>query len=329
MSFTAIMTPLIAGASALLALWEPAVAQTFPDRPIHVIVPFAPGGPVDVLARALGEGFRERTGQTFIVENKPGANTSIAASACKRADPDGYTICFLTASTVSINPFLYSDLSYDPVKDLAPVTNVVTAQQLLLVNKSVPARTFTELAAYSRANPNKLNYGSFGVGGDSHLVIEWMKAKADAKMTHVPFGGAAPALVAFDGGDIQVLYLVATPPIVEKVKYGQANGMLVSGKKRNPNLPQVPSFLEAGLPVQEFETWFGMFAPNRTPKVLLEKISNELSAVIKSEAFDNKYLRSGGYVGVGDTPGEFAAFLVEDRRRAEDLVKVSGVKVTQ
>lgn len=329
MNLSSILRRLILGASALLVFCAPAVAQTFPDRPVHVIVPFAPGGPVDVLARALGEGFRERTGQTFIVENKPGANTSIAATACKRADPDGYTICFLTASTVSINPFLYADLPYDPVKDLAPVTNVVTAQQLLLVNKSVPAGTFMELAKYSRANPNKLNYGSFGVGGDSHLVIEWMKAKADAKMTHVPFGGAAPALVAFDGGDIQVLYLVATPPIVEKVKSGQANGMLVSGKKRNPNLPQTPSFLEAGLPVQDFETWFGMFAPSRTPKDRLEKVSRELAAVIKSEAFDSKYLRSAGYVGVGNTPDDFATFLVEDRRRAEDLVKVSGVKVTQ
>jgi tripartite-type tricarboxylate transporter receptor subunit TctC len=222
-------------------------------------------------------------------------------------------------------------LSYDPVKDLAPVTNVVTAQQLLLVNKSVPAKAFTELAAYSRANPNKLNYGSFGVGGDSHLVIEWMKAKSDAKMTHVPFGGAAPALVAFDGGDIQVLYLVATPPIVEKVKSGQANGMLVSGKKRNPNLPQVPSFLEAGLPVQEFETWFGMFAPAATPTAIVKHMSSVVWAAVSSKDFiDNVLLKIGFELNSAITPERFAAFLREDRQRwKESVAQIDPKKLVQ
>ena len=322
-----------AGALAVLAgvgaIVSPANAQDFPARPIHVIVPFAPGGPVDVLARALGEGFRERTGQTFIVENKPGANTSIGAAACKNAEADGYTICLLTASTVSLNPFLYANLSYDPAKDLEPVTNVVLVQQVLLVHNSVPAANFSELARYSEANPDKLNFGSFGVGGDSHLVIEWLKAKTGAKLTHVPFAGAAPGLVAFERGDVHALFLVAGPAVVDKIRGGLAKGMLVSGRSRNPNLPDVPSFGDAGLPVLEFETWFGMFGPVRTPKERIDKIAREASAVIRSEAFQGKYISSAGYVGVGNTPEEFAKFLTEDRPRAEELVKASGVRLTQ
>ena len=306
-----------------------AAAQEFPSRPIRVIVPFAPGGPVDVLARALGEGFATRTGQTFIVENRPGANTSIGAAACKGADADGYTICLLTNSTISINPFLYSNLSYDPVKDLEPVTNVVLAQQLMLLHNSVPARTFAELAAYSKDNPDKLNYGSFGVGGDTQLVIEWLKAKTGARMTHVPFPGAAPALVAFERGDVHVLYLVAGPLVVDKVRAGQAKGLVVSGRTRNPNLPDVPSFPEAGLPVLEFDTWFGMLAPARTPAERIEKISRELGEVIGMQTFQDKYVRTNGYVSAAGTPAHFRAFLADDRKRGEDLVKVSGVKIAQ
>src|SRR4029453_13967904 len=159
-------------------------AEGFPGKAVKVIVPFPPGGPVDVLARALGEGFRERTGQSFVVDNKPGGGTAIGANACKNADPDGYTFCLLTASTVSLNPFLYANLSYDPRKDLEPLTLVVATHQVAILHRSIPAGTMRELIAYAKANPNKLNFGSFGIGGDSHLVFEWLKIKAGVQMTH-------------------------------------------------------------------------------------------------------------------------------------------------
>jgi len=304
-------------------------AQDYPNRPIHVIVPFPPGGPIDVLAHALGEGLRERTGHGVVVESKPGANTAIGAAACKNAEPNGYTVCLLTSSTVSINPFLYANLSYDPIKDLAPVTNVVKPQQVLIVHNSVPVATFKEFVDYSKANPDKLNYATFGVGGEGHLMTEWFKVKTGARLTHLPFTGAAPALLAFERGDAHMIYLVASPSVTEKVQSGLAKALLVSGAQRNPSMPQVPAIAEAGLPVPEFESWFGLLAPAQIPKERLEKLSRELSAVIKSEAFGSKYARPNSYTVIGDTPDEFRKFILEDRSRAEDLVQVSGVKITQ
>ena len=200
---------LIASTCALV-LVAGAAAQDFPSKPVKVIVPFPPGGPVDVLARALGEAFRERTGQGFVVDNKPGGATAIGANACKNADPDGYTFCLLTASTISLNPFLYSNLSYDPRKDLEPLTLVVATHQVMILHKSIPANTMRELIAYAKENPDKLNFGSFGIGGDSHLVFEWLKVKTGARMTHIPYGGAAPALLALERGDAHLLYPVAS-----------------------------------------------------------------------------------------------------------------------
>lgn len=306
-----------------------AFAQAFPARPVHVIVPFPPGGPVDVLARALGEGFRERTGQPFVVESKPGANTAIGAAACKNAEPDGYTMCLLSSSSITLNPFLYANLSYDPLKDLAPVTNVVMPQQMAILHNSVPARSMKELVAYSQANPDKLNYATFGVGGEGHLVTEWIKAQTGARITHVPFTGAAPALLAFERGDVHFIYLVAAPALVEKVRSGQARGLMVSGAMRNPLLPDVPSLKETGLPVLAFESWFGMLAPARTPTERIDKLSRELAAVIKSETFLAKYARPNSYLPIGNTPAEFRDFILADKRRGEDLVQKSGVKLKQ
>jgi tripartite-type tricarboxylate transporter receptor subunit TctC len=306
----------------------PVSAQDFPNRPVKIIVPFPPGGPVDVLARAIGEGFRERTGQPMIVENRPGANTSIGATACKNAEPDGYTVCLLTASTITLNPFLYPSLSYAPEKDLEPVSNIVIARQVLLVHKSIPAKTYAELVTYSKQNPDKVSFGSFGVGGDSHLVVEWLKNKTGLQMTHVPYPGAAPALIAFERGDIQLTFPVATAPVVQRVKSGQAKGLLIAGNKRDPNLPDTPTFKEAGLPDLEYETFFGMFAPVNVPNDRLEKLGREVSAVVRSPAFIAKYV-TAGYDAVGSSPAEFKKALKGYMAAGRNLVAISGVKLSQ
>ena len=314
---------------ALTLLTSAAAAQDYPSRPVRVIVPFPPGGPTDVLARALGEGFRERTGQSLVVDNKPGGGTAIGATACKNAEPDGYTFCLLTASTISLNPFLYANLAYDPPKDLEPVTNVVFTQQVMILHKSVPANTIGELIAYSKANPQKLNFGSFGVGGDSHLVFEWLKAKTGAQLTHIPYGGAAPAIVAFERGDAHLLFPVGSPAVLERIKSGLAKPIAVPEGQNAPTLPGVPSFSAAGLPPYNAKTWFGAFAPAGTPKDRIQELSRQLVAVIKSPAFYERFLKLGGYDPVGNTPEEFRAFLAEDRVRGEELVKISGVKLNQ
>jgi tripartite-type tricarboxylate transporter receptor subunit TctC len=314
----------------LVLMGLPAQAQeSFPSRPLKVIVPFAPGGPVDVLARALGEGFKQRTGQSVVVDNKPGGNTSIAAAACKNAEPDGYTVCLLTASTIVLNPFLYANLSYDPVKDLAPVTNVVFTQQVMLLHPSVPANTLPEVIAYSKANPSKLNFASFGVGGDSHLVFEWLKVKTGASLTHIPYAGAAPALVAFERGDAHLMYPVGSPAVLERIRTGKAKAIVIADGKPNPNLPNVPTFSQSGLPPYDAKTWFGAFAPAATPKARVDAVSGHLAAVVKSPTFHDRFIRLGGFEPVGNTPDEFRAFVAADMKRGGELVKLSGVKISR
>ena len=200
-----------------------AAQSTWPSaKQITLVHPFAAGS--DYPARVVAAGIEPLLGQKINVEPRPGAGGAMGTGFVARQEPDGYTFCLLTASTISLNPFLYTNLSYDPPKDLEPITNVVFTQQVMIVHKSVPVNTLAELIAYSKANPQKLNFGSFGVGGDSHLVFEWLKAKSGAQMTHIPYGGAAPALVAVERGDAHLLFPVASPAVLERIKSGLVNG---------------------------------------------------------------------------------------------------------
>lgn len=308
-------------------LMSGASAQT--QMPLKIIVPFPPGGPVDVLARAIGEGLRERAGRSVIVENRPGGNTAIGAAACKAAEPDGNTICLLTASTITLNPYLYEKLSYAPKTDLEPVTNIVRARQILMVHASVPVNTLEELIDYSKKNPDKLNYASFGIGGDTHLIVEWLKRKSGMKLTHIPYNGTAPAMVAFERGDVQATFLIATAPVVQKVKAGQAKGFVIIGDKRDPNLPSIPTFVEVGLPRLDYATWFGAFAPAKTPQPMLQHLSQQIADVIHSPEFLARYVTSGAYEVIGDTPAEFKAYLEKAHVGGKSLVESSGVKLQQ
>ncbi len=213
-------------AGAISVLGGTALTQTsYPSAPIRVIIPLAPGGAIDVMVRALGRAFEQRNPYGFVVESRAGANTIIAANACKAAPPDGSTICLLSRSSVSINPALYKNLSYDPIKDFEPITNLAFAHQVLILNKNVPVSDFKELVAYSKQNPEKLNFGSFGVGGDTHLVVEWIKHETGAKMAHIPYKGASDAMLAFKSGDIQLLYLIiGNPDIARQINEGEVKG---------------------------------------------------------------------------------------------------------
>ena len=233
---------------------------------------------------------------------------------------------------MSLNPALYKNLSYDPLKDFEPITNLAFARQVLILNKNVPVKDFKELVAYSKQNPDKLNFGSFGIGGDTHLVVEWLKHETGAKMTHIPFKGASDAMLAFKAGNIQLLYLiVGNPDIPRQVNEGEVKGLLVPGSKRNPLVPDVPSFAEAGLPSDEtaFQTWFGMFAPKGTPAHIVKKLNAELSAIVNTPDFAKQYLVSKGFEPVGDGNEAFAKFIVEDQKKGKLLVDISGAKLEQ
>lgn len=327
------VSAIVALAAGLGLLAVAAAAQTsYPSAPIRVIIPLAPGGAIDVMVRALGRAFEQRTGHGFVVESRAGANTIIAANACKAAPPDGATICLLSRSSVSINPALYRNLSYDPIKDFEPITNLAFAHQVLILNKNVPVNSFKELVEYSKRNPDKLNFGSFGVGGDTHLVQEWLKHETGARMSHIPYKGASDAMLAFKSGDIQMIYLiVGNPDIARQINEGEVKGLLVPGSKRNPLIPSVPSFAEAGLSPDEtaFETWFGMFAPKGTPAAIVQKLNAELSAIVRTPEFANQYLVSKGFSPVGNGSQELARFIVEDQKKGRQLVEISGAKLEQ
>lgn len=325
MRLTGIFASMAIGAS-LFAL--SANAETFPSRPVKVIVPFAAGGPVDVLARAVGESFRERTGQSLVVENKPGGNTSIGAAACKNADPDGYTICFLTSSTITLNPFLYKSLPYDAEKDLEPVTNLVIGRQVLMISTSVEVKAFADLVALSKQQPDKLSFASFGTGGDSHLVVEWLAKKTGMKVLHVPYQGAAPAMLAFERGEVQLMLPISTEPVLERIKSGKARALLVTGSKRDPNLPDVPTIKEVGLEQIGYETWFGSFAPANTPPDRIATLSQVIGEIVRSDSFRSKYV-TAGYDAVGNSPAEFKKAISSERGHSKNLVEISGVKIAQ
>lgn len=311
----------------------PASAQDkYPSRPLRIIVPLPPGGAIDVFARALAKEFETRNNASVVVENRAGGNTIIAANACKSAAPDGYTICLLTRSTVSINPALYKKLSYEPLKDFEPITNAFFGQQIVILNKNVPVNTFAELVEYSKKNPEKLNFASMGLGGDSHLIMEWLKHSSGAKIAHVPYKGFPEAMTSFKAGDVQMIaLLVGNPDLARQVRDGEVKGLLLPGSKRSPLVPAVPTFSESGLRSVEtaFTPWFGMFAPKGTPKEYVEKLNAEIIAIMAGAEFRERFLTSKGLTPAGTTPEAFGKFLAEDRKTAAELVAISGVKLDE
>ena len=304
----------------------------YPSRPVRIIVPLPPGGAIDTFVRAMGREFEARTGAPVVVETRAGANTILAANACKIAAPDGYTFCLLTRSTVSINPEIYRKLSYDPLKDFAPVTNGFFGQQIVILNTDVPVKTLAELVAYSKKNPDKLNFGSMGLGGDSHLVMEWLKRQTGAKITHVPYKGFPEALKAFKANDVQMIaLLVGNPDLARQIRDGEVKGLLLLAPARSTLVPDVPTVTEAGLPSgqTEFSPWFGFFAPKGTPAKYVETMSDEINAIMAKAEFREKYLTPNALTPAGSKPDVFAKFLLADRKVAADLVALSGVKLDE
>ena len=320
-------------ASMLCVTAPHASAQpAYPSRPIRFIVPLPPGGAIDVYVRAVGKKLEPRLGTSIIVENRAGANTIIAANACKSAVPDGYTFCLLTRSTVSVNPEIYRKLSYDPLKDFMPVTNGFFGAQLVIMNRNVPVDTLPELVAYSKQHPDKLNFASMGLGGDTHLIMEWLKHATGAQIAHVPYKGFPEAMTSFKANDVQLIaLLVGNPDLARQVRDGEVKGIVLLGSRRSSLVPDVPTINEAGLSADEriFNPWFGFFAPRGTAAEYVNRMSKEINAIMADAAFRQKYLTANAFVPAGSTPEAFAKFLLSDRKSAAELVSMSGVKLDE
>jgi tripartite-type tricarboxylate transporter receptor subunit TctC len=313
-------------ATLLLLLAVPAMAQSWPAKPVRVVVPYTAGGPADLLVRGMGERLSQALKQQIVVENKPGANEIIAAQDVAKAAPDGYSFLIASDAVFSLNPYLYSRLPYDPVKDFAPVSKVVNANLMLVVRPDFPATSVKALVEHAKKNPGKLNYGSVGAGGVNHLAFAWFNTVQGLDMQHVPYKGLVQGLQDIMTSRLDTMFAViggAAPHL----KAGKMKGLAVSGKTRNALIPDVPTFAEAGYPDFDASFYFAFAAPAGTPRAALERFAAETSKIVRAQDFREKYLNNLGFEAVGDTPAQFAAFLKRDRELAEKKVKASGAKL--
>ena len=298
----------------------------YPAKPVRIVVPYPPGGGIDVLARLLGDRLSQRWGQPVLIDNRPGGGTILAADLVAKAAPDGATLLLTTDATMTINPHLYAKLPYDPVRDFVPVTQLVLLNQLLLVNPAVPASTLAELVSYAKAHPGKLGYASYGSGSQPHLAMEMLKNQAGIDILHVPYKGIPQAVPAALANEVQMTFSGAASSQAH-IRAGKLKALAVGGKARLPLLPDVPTFTESGFPDVPANAWFGLFAPSGTPPAIVERLHGDVTAILKDPEFMQKEITGKGYELVAGTPQQFADFLAADSLRNARAVRISGARV--
>jgi tripartite-type tricarboxylate transporter receptor subunit TctC len=300
-------------------------AQSWPVRPVKLVVGFAPGGAADQVARAYQEALAKNLGQAIVVENRPGAGSSIAAEYVAKSAPDGYTLLIASPSSILVNPILTPRAGFEPRRDLAPVSKVSSSPLLAAVHASVGVSTLRELIAYAKQHPGKLNYGSSGNGSAPHLAGVLFTRLAGVDMVHVPFKGGAPSVQALLAGDIQLSF--ATPPsVLPHVQSGRLKGLAVTSKERTPLVPGVPGMIEAGLPDYEISFWYGFFFPAGTPREIAKRMFEATVAAGAQPAVAQILAHAGTETSVSKSPEEFAAFVAEETKLWAQLVKDAGVK---
>jgi tripartite-type tricarboxylate transporter receptor subunit TctC len=313
---------LAAGAAALPAFSRVAVAQTYPTRPVKLVVGFAPGGGNDIVARLIAQWLSERLGQPFVVENRPGAGTNIATEAVVRAQPDGYTLLFVAPSS-AINATLYEKLSFNFIRDIAPVASLIRLPNVMEVNLSVPVKTVPEFIAYAKADRSKINMASPGVGTSVHLSGELFKMMTGVDMLHVPYRGTAPALTDLLGGQVQVMFGTMTGSI-EYIRTGTLRALAVTTATRAEALPDVPTVAEF-VPGYEASTWYGIGAPKNTPTETIDKLNKEINAGLADSKMKAQLTDLGGTALAGSA-AEFARIIADETEKWAKVVKFAGIK---
>jgi tripartite-type tricarboxylate transporter receptor subunit TctC len=313
---------MIAGAAALPALPRIANAQAYPARPVRVLVGYAPGGPTDTIARLVGQALSERLGEPFVIENRPGAGSNIAADAAAKAAPDGYTLLLATAAN-AINTTLYNDLKYDFSRDFAPVATLTREPLIMAVSPSGPARTLPEFIAYGKANPGKITMASAGNGTASHVAGELFKMLAGIDMVHVPYRGAAPALTDIFGGRVDI-YFSPMSGAIEYIRAGKLRGLAITTVNRSDGLPALPSVSEV-VPTYAASQWYGLMAPKNTPREVIIKLNSEVNAILAEPKFKQRVTDMGSATLAG-SPADFEKLVVEETEKWAKVVKFSGAK---
>jgi tripartite-type tricarboxylate transporter receptor subunit TctC len=309
-------------AVAAATMTQSAVAAQWPERPIRMLVGFAPGGGTDATARAIAPKMGELLGQQVIVDNRPGATGNIAADITANANPDGYTILMGTIAALAINPALYSKLPFDPIKDFAPVTRAVDSTNVLVVHPSVPAKSVKELIALSKSRA--LNCGSSGVGGAGHLALELFNLQVGTKITHVPYKGGGPAMVDLMGGNIQLIFATAASA-VGPIKSGKIRALAVTTLKRSPLVPDLPTVAETGLKGFEANNWYGIVVPAKTPRAIVMRFNKEATVALNTPDIKEMLFKQGLDVAP-ESPEAFGAYIKSELAKWGKVVKAAGLK---
>lgn len=316
---------IVAAALALHGFTDATAAETrYPSKQVRFILPFPPGGPTDIVGRAIGQKLSDQIGQPVVSDNRPGAGGNLGAELAAKSPPDGYTIV-LCAPSIAISPSLYKKLNYDPVKDLAPITLVASIPNVLLVHPSVPARSLKELVQLAKNNPGKLNFGSGGVGTSNHLGGEMLKGLAKINMVHVPYKGSNQAMINMMGGQVDMV-VIGVPAALPLIKAGKVRALALLASERLPALPDVPTSKEAGFDHFEVLTWYGILAPAGTPAEIVNRLNGELVKVMNSGEVKER-LAGIGVDPLTSTPGKFAEFIKTETVRWGKVVRDAGLHI--
>ncbi len=318
----------IAASAAVLcaASASSALAQAWPAKPVRMIVPYAPGGATDIMGRVVAQRLGEILGQQVLVDNRPGANTGIGAEAVAKSAADGYTLLFTNDATFVLNPALFATLPYNMARDFAPVATVAYLNLALVVASNLPVNNFAELVAYTKAKSGTISYGSYGVGSQAHLMGEMYKKHTGSDMVHVPYKGSAPAVADVIGGQV-VFTFPAIPTVQGFIKAGRVKVLAISGDKRSPLLPEVPTFAEVGAKDLDIGAWYGFFAPTGTPRDVVARLNAAVSTMLSNQEFVDKQLAPQGMLPMNNSPDQMTALMKSESERMTRIIKLSGAKV--
>jgi tripartite-type tricarboxylate transporter receptor subunit TctC len=309
---------------ALTAAFNSAQAQNYPNHPITLVIPFAPGGSTSIVGRGIADKMSELLGEKVIVDNRPGAGGTVGTKAVAKSDPDGYTLVLGYTGTLAIGPSLYKNPGYDPRKDFAPIGMIGNAPNSLVVNPSFPAKTVAELIAYAKANPGKVNFGSAGAGTASHITGEYFARAAGITLIHIPYKGTGPALTDLLGGHIPMAF-APIPASHPNVSAGKLRALAVTSSTRSSLLPDVPTMIEAGLPGFDASLYYGLAAPVGTPRPIIDKLNKALREALASDEVKKQLINDGTEITPG-TPEDYVDFIDKDEKKWSQLIKSSGVE---
>jgi tripartite-type tricarboxylate transporter receptor subunit TctC len=300
-----------------------AVAQTYPSKPLRIVITFPAGGPTDVIVRAIGQKLTERWGPAIVIDNRGGAGGIVGTEIVARAAPDGYTLLVGTAGGMSINPALHRNLAYGPFRDFASVGMLVVNPQILVIHPAVAAKTVKELVAAAKGNPNQFNFASAGTGTATHLGLELFKLAAGIEVVHVPYKGGAPAITDLIAGQVHMLF-VSIPSVLPHVRAGRLRGIAVSSARRSASAPDVPTVAESGYPGFEYSNWNALFAPAGTPRAIVTQINTEVVRILKDPDVSQRLTAQGADPAPG-TPESLARYMRDDHERWKKVIKAARI----